>query len=135
MKKSFLDLLKMLLFALAIPANIAAQTPTSLLQMEKLTRGAVAMHKEAGGNFVSWRMLGTEPANIKFDVLRNGKVVSQNQSLTSYEDIGGTPSNCYRIVAKINDVAIDTSATINTWGNVFKRIKLQRPEGGCFVEK
>ena len=135
MKKSFLDLLKMQLFALAIPANIAAQTPTSLLQMEKLTRGAVAMHKQAGGNFVSWRMLGTEPANIKFDVLCNGKVVSQNQSLTSYEDIGGTPSNCYRIVAKINDAAIDTSATINTWGNVFKRIKLQRPEGGCFVEK
>jgi rhamnogalacturonan endolyase len=38
-------------------------------QMEYLKRGIVAMPSESGV-FVSWRLLGTEPQNIQFDVFR-----------------------------------------------------------------
>ena len=135
MKKSFDNLLVRLAIPLAITATASAQTPTPTSQMERLTRGVVAMHKPSGGNFISWRMLGTEPTSIKFDVLRDGKVISADQALTSYEDISGTTTSQYQIVAKINGEEIETSVPTNTWGNVFKRIKLQRPKGGFFVEK
>ncbi|MDR6403169.1 MULTISPECIES: rhamnogalacturonan lyase [Chryseobacterium] len=38
-------------------------------QMEYLKRGIVAMPSESGV-FVSWRLLGTEPQNVQFDVFR-----------------------------------------------------------------
>jgi rhamnogalacturonan endolyase len=39
-------------------------------QMENLGRGVVAVH-DAGKVFVSWRLLGTEPDTLAFDVLRS----------------------------------------------------------------
>lgn len=39
-------------------------------QMEALDRGLVAMPTPEGGNFVSWRVLGTEPEDISFNLYR-----------------------------------------------------------------
>lgn len=47
--------------------------PTALMaqrQMEHLERGAVAVKQEDGRVFVSWRLLGTDPEPIAFDVYR-----------------------------------------------------------------
>ena len=38
--------------------------------MEKLNRGVVAIHQADGKVFVSWRLLGNEPANTAFNVYR-----------------------------------------------------------------
>jgi rhamnogalacturonan endolyase len=38
--------------------------------MEKLDRGVVAIHQGDGKVFVSWRLLGTDPEDIAFDVYR-----------------------------------------------------------------
>ncbi|MDQ8201079.1 rhamnogalacturonan lyase [Pelagicoccus enzymogenes] len=40
-------------------------------QMEKLDRGLVAIHKADGKVFLSWRLLGNEPADTAFNVYRN----------------------------------------------------------------
>jgi rhamnogalacturonan endolyase len=52
-----------LVLCLALPA--AAQR-----QMEQLDRGVVAVHQGDGRAFVSWRMFGTDPETIAFDVYR-----------------------------------------------------------------
>ena len=57
MKKSSLYVLAGMLVSVSAPA-LAQTTPTS--QMERLDRGVVALPGNGGGEFVSWRLLGTD---------------------------------------------------------------------------
>jgi rhamnogalacturonan endolyase len=50
-------------------ASALAQTPPAR-QMEALGRGVVAIHQADGKVFVSWRLLGSDPENIAFDLYR-----------------------------------------------------------------
>jgi rhamnogalacturonan endolyase len=54
-----------LLFTLCFSVHLYAQR-----QMEKLGRGVVAIRKGADSVFVSWRILGTEPDDIPFNLYR-----------------------------------------------------------------
>ncbi len=49
------------------PAEVST---VRLRQMEKLGRGVVAVHYEEGKVFVGWRLLGTDPDGIAFNVYR-----------------------------------------------------------------
>ena len=49
--------------------NLYAQKP-SLRQMEKLSRGVVAVVQPDSKVFISWRMFGTDPENIAFNLYR-----------------------------------------------------------------
>lgn len=61
--------LPLIIAAAVAPAGyLAAQVER---QMERLDRGVVAVPRPEGGAFVSWRMLGTDPANIAFDLHRS----------------------------------------------------------------
>ena len=55
----------MLLILLGLSSPLFAQR-----QMENLTRGIVAVRQADGGVFVSWRLFGTDPDNIAFNVYR-----------------------------------------------------------------
>ena len=64
-------------------------------QMENLGRGVVAVNQGNGNVFVSWRMLGTDPDDIAFNLYRvtgNGQPVKLNQEpiakATCYQDTG-----------------------------------------------
>ena len=62
---------------LSLLASVAhAQTPTRL-PLEKLDRGVVAVRGDGGKAFVSWRLLGADPKNATFEVLRDGKSVAK----------------------------------------------------------
>ena len=57
-------------------------------QMEKLDRAPVALPSSSGrGIFLSWRFLGTDHLNTKFDVIRNGTVIKSDLSVTNFSDI------------------------------------------------
>lgn len=58
-------------------------------QMESLARGLVAV-KTGNGVFVSWRLLGTEPSSVSFNVYRNGRKLNNSPitSSTNYQDAG-----------------------------------------------
>lgn len=73
-------------------------------QMEKLGRGVVALNQGEGKVWVTWRMLGTEPDSIAFNVYRStadGPKVKLNKepiaSVTYFQDTGVdiTKSNAY----------------------------------------
>lgn len=61
------------------------ETPgkTPLRHMERLSRGVVAVNQGDGQVFVGWRMFGTDPDNIAFNLYRvtdNGKPLKLNDS-------------------------------------------------------
>src|SRR5476651_2071257 len=63
-------------------------------QMENLGRGVVAMRSSTDSVFISWRMLGTDPSDIGFNLYRstgggmpvklNSAVITKN---TNYSDV------------------------------------------------
>jgi rhamnogalacturonan endolyase len=58
-------------FALAAPLNRAATATPSPRQMEALGRGLIALKSEEKKIVVSWRLLGTEPADLAFNLYRS----------------------------------------------------------------
>lgn len=61
--------------------------PVSLKQMEDLDRGFVAV-KADDGMFLSWRFLGTDDEDIKFNVYKNGVKLNKKaiENITNYTD-------------------------------------------------
>ena len=122
MKKTLLTLTAML-----TAAGLGAQvTPQS--QMERLDRGVVAVRGTAGGNFVSWRLLGTDDEdNTTFDLLRGGTTIVENTQKTNYYDTAGSDGATYTVVTRVGGVPRDTSATAKAWSQVYWPITLDRP--------
>jgi rhamnogalacturonan endolyase len=65
------SLLTLALLACATPP-LGAPGPSSpgARQMERLGRGLVAVRQDSGRVFVSWRLLGTDPENVAFNLYR-----------------------------------------------------------------
>ena len=106
----------------------AQTTPTS--QMEKISRGIVAVPSmNSTGEFVSWRLLGTDNAKTTtFDVVRDGTTIAKNlKNVTSYLDTGGSSSNKYQIVTRVNGVITETSSSVSPWSGKYLTVKLSRP--------
>ncbi|MCC6761249.1 MAG: T9SS type A sorting domain-containing protein [Chitinophagaceae bacterium] len=119
-------------------ANVAFSTlslPDAVVstpkQMEKLNRGVVAVRTSPTNVYVGWRLLGTEPSTIAFNVYRDGEKLNTTpiSNSTNYEDnvvINGT----YVIKPVINGEEGDGSAAVSVWNNNQLTIPLQIPPGG-----
>ena len=106
----------------------AQTTPAS--QMEKLNRGVVAIPL-ASGNFVSWRLLGTEDAeHTTFDLIREGEVVATGLTKSNYRDTKGAKGASYQVVTRIDGETVETSEPVTGWLQTYKSLKLDRPAGG-----
>ena len=129
------DLLQRICLAtvLAMPAvtTVLAQNPTPVSQMEKLGRGTVAIHKQSG-NFISWRLLGTEGDNVTFDLVRDGQTIASDLKATNFTDAAGTVSSTYQVVKKVDGKAVETSEEAKTWETTYKSMKFERPQGGSY---
>ena len=120
-----------------MPATIIlhAQQPTPVSQMERLNRGLVAIPITGGyGNFVSWRFLGYDADNTRFDLIRDGITVATDLTVTNYEDWDwdwdDSVEHQYQVVTKVDGEAVETSAPVKPWTTVYKQLKLDRPAGG-----
>jgi len=79
--------------AIAIIFLITGSQVIAQRQMENLDRGVIAIHKGNDSVYIGWRMLGTEPDEITFNIYRqngNEKPVRLNKNpikeSTNYED-------------------------------------------------
>ena len=102
--------------------------------MEQLDRGVIALSYSArGGNFISWRFLGTDDEKkTTFDLLRNGTAIAKDLYVTNYTDMQGNQArDSYQVVTKVDGEAVDTSAVATPWGSAFKTIQLERPATGA----
>ena len=118
------------LLTTAIMTSSAQVTPVS--QMEKLDRGLIALPSNTGmGNFVSWRFLGTDAANTRFDLIRDGITVANNLAVTNYEDWDwnwdDSVEHQYQVVTKVDGEVIETTGAVKPWTTIYKKLKLQRP--------
>ena len=118
-----------LMLASAAAAN-GQTTPVS--QMEKLTRGLIALPAaDNQGVFVSWRLLGTDDDMTTFDLLRDGQVVKSNiTDETNYVDKNGYGGCEYQVVTKQNGVPVDTSEAVTPWSDEVLRLPLNKPANG-----
>lgn len=96
--------------------------------MEKLGRGAVAV-KMDGYTYISWRWLGTESADTKFNVYRGDKLLTAEPiNATNLTDINPTGES-YKIVPVANDVEQSEKSEIAAnWDSNYIDIPIQRPE-------
>ena len=105
---------------------------TPLSQMEKLDRGVVALPMTLDdGNFVSWRFLGTDSEECRFDVLRNGVTIATDLNVTNYSDIDAPVGAEYQVIVKVNGEVIETSKAVKAWTSLYKQLKLDRPATGA----
>ncbi|TWD88276.1 fibronectin type 3 domain-containing protein [Neobacillus bataviensis] len=116
------------------PSNTIETPITKLVQrqMEKLNRGLVAVKVE-NGVYVGWRMLGTDPEGVAFNVYRDGQKVNKEPitSSTNFLDNNGTKDSKYdvRAVFNGNEEPLAEAAT-TVWGQNYYDLPIQKPEGG-----
>jgi rhamnogalacturonan endolyase len=99
--------------------------------VEKLGRGLVAVRTSSSQVFVSWRMLGTDPDNISFNLYRGTSKLNTSPitGATNYTDDTSTDEE-YTVRPVIDGQEQTASAPATVWTEPFKRLPLQRPTGG-----
>lgn len=99
--------------------------------MEWLDRGVVAV-KVNNGVFLSWRLLGTDPRDVGFNIYRNGTLVNGSPltDVTNYVDPAGTNNSTYEVKAVVNSREEPADKTTNVWAQQSLTINLNRPNGG-----
>ena len=85
--------------------SIFSTLATAQRQMENLTRGIVAV-KQTGGVYISWRLFGTDPETITFNLYRipgSEEPVKVNEEpiaeSTNYMDSGADPIKSFSILS------------------------------------
>lgn len=106
-------------------AVFAMVSPSSGL--ERLGRGLIVVPMESGGNFVSWRLLPSDPADVSFVVLRDG-VVAHAEPLgeaTSWVDPFGGAESSYTVTS--SEAKATPSQEVEPWAQEFLEIPLEAP--------
>ncbi|MDX8035675.1 rhamnogalacturonan lyase [Lentzea sp. BCCO 10_0856] len=115
--------------AVSAPVSKSGQ---SLAQSERLDRGLTSIRTATGnGNFVSWRLLATDAADVAFNVYRDGGKVNSTpiSAATSFLDAGAPAGARYSVrpvVAGVESALADEVGTLATSQDV----PLQIPPGG-----
>ncbi|WP_255286578.1 MULTISPECIES: rhamnogalacturonan lyase [unclassified Bacillus (in: firmicutes)] len=112
-------------------SNNRNKQSVSLRQMESLNRGLIAV-KVKNGVYVGWRLFGTDPEEISFNLYRDGMRVNPSPITTStnYLDHNGEISSLYSVCAVINGEEQPQSETVDVWETNYLTLPLNKPEGG-----
>lgn len=105
--------------------------PQTLRAMENLSRGAVAFKTEKSV-MLSWRWLGTETADTKYNVYRNGEKLTETPiSKTMFYDVAPVDGATYQVAAVTDGKEGEKSAPVSVWENNSLTVPIQAPEGGA----
>ena len=99
-------------------------------QMEKLNRAPVAVETD-DGIYVGWKMLGTDPESVTFDLYRDGEKVNAEpiSTSTNYLDEDGTADSTYQV--RVNNGSGDSlTEEVDVWSEQYLGIPIDKPEGG-----
>lgn len=115
MKKVFLSVMLLL----------AASSSFAQRQTDKLDRGLVAM-KVSGGVYLSWRILGEEYYDVKYNVYRDGVQINDTPlSVSNFKDTAGSATSTYTVKAVVRGQEQAASKSATTWESSYKEIKLK----------
>ncbi|WP_116108428.1 Ig-like domain-containing protein [Lewinella sp. IMCC34191] len=98
--------------------------------MEKLNRGLVALESD-DGVFLSWRRLVSDAEDVSFRLYRDNTLITAEPltDVTNYVDAAGTSDGYYHIEVLSGEEVMETSDAVVVWGNGYREIPLQTPEG------
>jgi len=101
-------------------------------QMELLDRGLVAVRTSGSSVYIGWRMFGTDPDQIAFNVYRNNVKITGSpvSGSTNYIDANGSTSALYHITPVINGVEGNPTGRVSVWDQQYKILNLNRPAAG-----
>lgn len=99
-------------------------------QMEKLDRGIVAVRTSPDSIFIRWRLLGTDPEGIGFNLYRGSQKLNKKPltGATNYIDKIAA-DEVYSIRAVIKKKEQKESNNCKVWAHNYIRIPLNRPAG------
>ncbi|MGR6914438.1 rhamnogalacturonan lyase [[Actinomadura] parvosata] len=118
------------LTAITIPTAPAQAAPPTK-QMEDLDRGVISV-RSGSGNLVSWRLLGTDPDGVAFNLYRGSTRIASNLTAsTNYLDNGAAADASYTVRAVVNGVEQAASpASLRFTGGTYLDVPIQPPSGG-----
>jgi len=97
-------------------------------QMEKLNRGLVAIRTSTSSVFLSWRVLGSDPDNIAFNLYRDGVKITATPISTSSNYTDATLSGTkYTVKPVLNGVETGETNSATIWANTFFDVNLSIP--------
>ncbi len=108
--------------------------PVSLKQMEELDRGFVAVKKDEG-MFLSWRFLGTDDEDIKFNVYKNGEKLNEKAigDVTNYTDDTYKSGDTYTLVPVVSGEEVaDETETALVFEGEYLSIPVKQYEAGGY---
>lgn len=111
-------------------ASSSSSSAASGRYVEKLDRGVVAV-PAASGMLVSWRLLGTDPSGIGFNIYRGSTKLNSSvlSTATSFNDTAGSSGSSYSVRPVINGVE-QTAASARVLANPYLSIPISKPAGG-----
>lgn len=117
---------------LALALSMAPVSWSLTRDMEKLDRGLVAV-KVANGVFVSWRVLGTDPADLAFNVYRGATKVNTAPitGATNLVDANGTANSIYTVRPVSDETEQAVGGEASVWASQTLKIPLDRPAAGA----
>jgi rhamnogalacturonan endolyase len=107
---------------------------TGFYRMERLSRGLIAV-STSGGVYVGWRMFGfeydaTTPANVSYNLYRDGTKVANVTNSTNYQDKDGKSASTYTVRPVVGGVEGAVSETAKVLAQQYVNVPLQVPMGG-----
>lgn len=104
-------------------------------QMENLDRGVVAVYMDDGRVYVGWRMLGTEPENIAYNVYRDGTLVNSEPitESTNIIDNQGNLDSVYTVRVVLNGSEGKSSRQAKVWRQNYLSIPIEIPPEGTVM--
>ena len=104
-------------------------------QMEVLDRGIVAVRKDSGEVFISWRLLGTDADKTEFNLFRGDQKLNRKPLiLTSFID-KTIDNGRYTVKAVLKGKEESATSTCEVWQQKFLKIPLNRPAGGTMEKE
>lgn len=113
--------------------SLYAEKPDAQRRVEYLDRGLVAVPGD-GGTLVSWRFLGTDPQDIKWDLYRNGeKLNTAPISGTNFFDEDAPAGAEYRLVMITETDGGGEETTATAWDKEYTEFKVKEYETGDYI--
>ncbi|TMR97947.1 rhamnogalacturonan lyase [Nonomuraea basaltis] len=111
-----------------------AQAAPPTKQMEDLDRGLISV-RSGSGNLVSWRLLGTDPDGVSFNLYRGStRIATGLTTSTNHLDNGAAADASYTVRAVIGGVEQPASpaspASLRFTGGPYLDVPIQPPPGG-----
>ena len=119
--------MRKILLILALATSVFAQR-----QMESLDRGLVAVFQGGTKVFLSWRVLGTDPATLGFNLYRGTTKLNATPitGASNLVDNAGSATASYTVRPVLGGVEQVASKPVTPLANFWKSIPLHIPAGG-----